>query len=118
MHLLSIATQDMLLDFAQYNGSLEKPVLCNFTYVAVFSEKYFDDAVVVELFICHKDGLTSLCGMLRFFSYIVLYFAGCTYNLFAFPSECNFSGMRFHLDLVNIIKDDAEKSFEGLLDGQ
>ncbi|KAM0950783.1 putative molybdenum cofactor sulfurtransferase [Dioscorea sansibarensis] len=43
---------------------------------------------------------------------------GCTYNLFAFPSECNFSGMRFHLDLVNIIKDDAEKSFEGLLDGQ
>ncbi|KAL8469454.1 hypothetical protein ACS0TY_032339 [Phlomoides rotata] len=28
-----------------------------------------------------------------------------TYNLFAFPSECNFSGLRFNLDLVNTIKE-------------
>ncbi|XP_057765284.1 molybdenum cofactor sulfurase [Salvia miltiorrhiza] len=28
-----------------------------------------------------------------------------TYNLFAFPSECNFSGLRFNLDLVNSIKE-------------
>ncbi|KAL7130624.1 hypothetical protein ABFS83_13G147100 [Erythranthe nasuta] len=28
-----------------------------------------------------------------------------TYNLFAFPSECNFSGLRFDLDLVNVIKE-------------
>ncbi|KAK4439592.1 Molybdenum cofactor sulfurase [Sesamum alatum] len=30
-----------------------------------------------------------------------------TYNLFAFPSECNFSGLRFNLDLVNVIKEDS-----------
>ncbi|KAK6149517.1 hypothetical protein DH2020_017042 [Rehmannia glutinosa] len=30
-----------------------------------------------------------------------------TYNLFAFPSECNFSGRRFNLDLVNVIKEDS-----------
>ncbi|XP_076912513.1 molybdenum cofactor sulfurase-like [Bidens hawaiensis] len=35
------------------------------------------------------------------------------YNLFAFPSECNFSGVRFNLDLIDIIKDDSEKLFEG-----
>ncbi|PIN09781.1 Molybdenum cofactor sulfurase [Handroanthus impetiginosus] len=28
-----------------------------------------------------------------------------TYNLFAFPSECNFSGLKFNLDLVNVIKE-------------
>ncbi|KAG6405172.1 hypothetical protein SASPL_132758 [Salvia splendens] len=28
-----------------------------------------------------------------------------TYNLFAFPSECNFSGLRFNLDLVHSIKE-------------
>ncbi|KAJ0975831.1 hypothetical protein J5N97_017796 [Dioscorea zingiberensis] len=43
---------------------------------------------------------------------------GPTYNLFAFPSECNFSGIKFHLDLVNIIKDDPRKIFGGLLHGQ
>ncbi|CAA0815509.1 Molybdenum cofactor sulfurase [Striga hermonthica] len=30
-----------------------------------------------------------------------------TYNLFAFPSECNFSGLRFNLDLVNVVKEDS-----------
>ncbi|KAL6562442.1 Molybdenum cofactor sulfurase [Orobanche gracilis] len=30
-----------------------------------------------------------------------------TYNLFAFPSECNFSGLRFNLDLVNVVKGDS-----------
>ncbi|KAL0363026.1 UNVERIFIED_CONTAM: Molybdenum cofactor sulfurase [Sesamum calycinum] len=30
-----------------------------------------------------------------------------TYNLFAFPSECNFSGLRFDLGLVNAIKEDS-----------
>ncbi|XP_062168774.1 molybdenum cofactor sulfurase isoform X2 [Alnus glutinosa] len=38
---------------------------------------------------------------------------GDTYNLFAFPSECNFSGLRFSLDLVKIIKEDSEKILEG-----
>ncbi|KAF7824910.1 molybdenum cofactor sulfurase isoform X1 [Senna tora] len=31
------------------------------------------------------------------------------YNLFAFPSECNFSGLRFSLDLVKIIKEDSRR---------
>lgn len=39
--------------------------------------------------------------------------AGDVYNLFAFPSECNFSGMRFNLDLVNLIKEDANRVLEG-----
>ncbi|KAK8940628.1 Molybdenum cofactor sulfurase [Platanthera zijinensis] len=30
--------------------------------------------------------------------------SGNAYNLFAFPSECNFSGMKFPLELVNIVK--------------
>ncbi|XP_073061585.1 molybdenum cofactor sulfurase-like [Primulina eburnea] len=34
-------------------------------------------------------------------------FTSNTYNLFAFPSECNFSGQRFKLDLVNDIKEDS-----------
>ncbi|KAK7405438.1 hypothetical protein VNO78_06733 [Psophocarpus tetragonolobus] len=34
---------------------------------------------------------------------------GDAYNLFAFPSECNFSGLRFGLDLVKIIKEDSSK---------
>ncbi|KAK9275964.1 hypothetical protein L1049_023239 [Liquidambar formosana] len=34
---------------------------------------------------------------------------GNAYNLFAFPSECNFSGERFSLDLVKIIKEDSER---------
>ncbi|XWS10763.1 hypothetical protein CRYUN_Cryun38cG0025700 [Craigia yunnanensis] len=38
---------------------------------------------------------------------------GDAYNLFAFPSECNFSGLRFSLDLVNIVKQNAEKILEG-----
>ncbi|KAI4315919.1 hypothetical protein L6164_023948 [Bauhinia variegata] len=32
---------------------------------------------------------------------------GHVYNLFAFPSECNFSGLRFNLDLVKIMKEDS-----------
>ena len=39
--------------------------------------------------------------------------AGDAYNLFAFPSECNFSGLRFSLDLVKIIKEDSERILEG-----
>ncbi|KAM3732066.1 hypothetical protein ACB098_11G032800 [Castanea mollissima] len=38
---------------------------------------------------------------------------GDAYNLFAFPSECNFSGLRFSLDLVKIIKEDSEIFLEG-----
>nr|AJD81373.1 molybdenum cofactor sulfurase [Ammopiptanthus nanus] len=34
---------------------------------------------------------------------------GDVYNLFAFPSECNFSGLRFGLDLVKIIKEDSRR---------
>ncbi|XVF79357.1 hypothetical protein PTKIN_Ptkin14bG0215400 [Pterospermum kingtungense] len=38
---------------------------------------------------------------------------GDAFNLFAFPSECNFSGLRFSLDLVNTVKQNAEKNLEG-----
>ncbi|OMO53429.1 Aminotransferase, class V/Cysteine desulfurase [Corchorus olitorius] len=38
---------------------------------------------------------------------------GDAYNLFAFPSECNFSGSRFNLELVKIVKQNAEKILEG-----
>ncbi|XP_021288794.1 molybdenum cofactor sulfurase isoform X2 [Herrania umbratica] len=38
---------------------------------------------------------------------------GDAFNLFAFPSECNFSGLRFSLDLVNIVKQNAETILEG-----
>ncbi|KAF2317666.1 hypothetical protein GH714_039504 [Hevea brasiliensis] len=34
---------------------------------------------------------------------------GDAYNLFAFPSECNFSGFRFSLELVKLIKDNSER---------
>ncbi|KAL5073402.1 hypothetical protein RYX36_012386 [Vicia faba] len=34
---------------------------------------------------------------------------GDVYNLFAFPSECNFSGLRFDLDLAKIIKEDSSR---------
>ncbi|CAI9087998.1 OLC1v1022225C5 [Oldenlandia corymbosa var. corymbosa] len=37
---------------------------------------------------------------------------GEVYNLFAFPSECNFSGLRFNLDLVKFIKEDSHKLLE------
>ncbi|MED6130548.1 Molybdenum cofactor sulfurase [Stylosanthes scabra] len=35
--------------------------------------------------------------------------AGHVYNLFAFPSECNFSGLRFDLDLVKIFKEHSSR---------
>ncbi|CAL9107776.1 unnamed protein product [Musa textilis] len=35
--------------------------------------------------------------------------SGNTYNLFAFPSECNFSGQKFSLDLVNYVKEGGGK---------
>ncbi|XP_023645063.1 molybdenum cofactor sulfurase isoform X2 [Capsella rubella] len=38
---------------------------------------------------------------------------GDAYNLFAFPSECNFSGLRFNLDLVKLIKENTETTLEG-----
>ncbi|XP_024019141.1 molybdenum cofactor sulfurase isoform X1 [Morus notabilis] len=38
---------------------------------------------------------------------------GDAYNLFAFPSECNFSGLRFNLDLVKMIKEDSARILEG-----
>ncbi|XP_071725755.1 molybdenum cofactor sulfurase isoform X2 [Rutidosis leptorrhynchoides] len=38
---------------------------------------------------------------------------GQIYNLFAFPSECNFSGVKFNLDLIDIIKEDSERVLEG-----
>ncbi|KAL3734047.1 hypothetical protein ACJRO7_023404 [Eucalyptus globulus] len=38
--------------------------------------------------------------------------AGAAYSLFAMPSECNFSGVRFNLDLVSIIKEDSERVLE------
>ena len=51
---------------------------------------------------------------LPLFSFILFFIiAGDAYNLFAFPSECNFSGLRFSLDLVNIVKQNAENFLEG-----
>ncbi|GMN56533.1 hypothetical protein TIFTF001_025648 [Ficus carica] len=38
---------------------------------------------------------------------------GDAYNLFAFPSECNFTGLRFNLDLVKMIKEDSARLLEG-----
>ncbi|XP_028801683.1 molybdenum cofactor sulfurase isoform X1 [Neltuma alba] len=38
---------------------------------------------------------------------------GDVYNLFAFPSECNFSGLRYSLDLVKIIKEDSRRILGG-----
>ncbi|KAA8527170.1 hypothetical protein F0562_008601 [Nyssa sinensis] len=38
---------------------------------------------------------------------------GNVYNLFAFPSECNFSGVRFNLNLVRIIKEDSGRILKG-----
>ncbi|GAA0147305.1 hypothetical protein LIER_07040 [Lithospermum erythrorhizon] len=35
------------------------------------------------------------------------------FNLFAFPSECNFSGLRFNLDLVKIIKEESDALLKG-----
>ncbi|GMG99326.1 hypothetical protein Nepgr_001166 [Nepenthes gracilis] len=39
---------------------------------------------------------------------------GNAFHLFAFPSECNFSGVRFSLDLVRAVKEHSEENFEGL----
>ncbi|XP_020269187.1 molybdenum cofactor sulfurase isoform X2 [Asparagus officinalis] len=39
--------------------------------------------------------------------------SGNAYNLFAFPSECNFSGVKYPLDLVKIIKEDGGKKLGG-----
>lgn len=43
----------------------------------------------------------------------VFLFVGDACNLFAFPSECNFSGSRFSLDLVKLIKEDSERILKG-----
>ncbi|XP_015082926.1 molybdenum cofactor sulfurase [Solanum pennellii] len=37
---------------------------------------------------------------------------GNTYNLFAFPSECNFSGRKFDPNLIKIIKEESERILE------
>uniref|UniRef100_A0A1J3IJS7 Molybdenum cofactor sulfurase n=1 Tax=Noccaea caerulescens TaxID=107243 RepID=A0A1J3IJS7_NOCCA len=34
-------------------------------------------------------------------------------NLFAFPSECNFTGLRFNLDLVKLFKENTETTLQG-----
>ncbi|KAF9589840.1 hypothetical protein IFM89_028775, partial [Coptis chinensis] len=39
-------------------------------------------------------------------------------NLFAFPSECNFSGRKFDLELVNMVKKNSEGFLEGLSNGR
>lgn len=38
---------------------------------------------------------------------------GSAYNLFAFPSECNFSGSKFSLELVKIVKEDSIRYSDG-----
>lgn len=37
---------------------------------------------------------------------------GNTYHLFAFPSECNFSGVKFNLDLVKAVKEHSQETFK------
>ena len=39
--------------------------------------------------------------------------AGSAYNLFAFPSECNFSGLKFSLELVKTVKEDSIRYSDG-----
>lgn len=41
--------------------------------------------------------------------------AGSACHLFAFPSECNFSGVRFNLDLVKAVKECSEETFKDLM---
>lgn len=38
--------------------------------------------------------------------------SGNVCHLLAFPSECNFSGMRFNLNLIRAVKDQSEDTFE------
>ncbi|XP_022947409.1 molybdenum cofactor sulfurase isoform X2 [Cucurbita moschata] len=38
---------------------------------------------------------------------------GSAYNLFAFPSECNFSGLKFSLELVKTVKEDSIRYSDG-----
>ncbi|KAL9251973.1 Molybdenum cofactor sulfurase-like protein [Drosera capensis] len=40
--------------------------------------------------------------------------AGKAFHLFAFPSECNFSGAKFSLDLVRTVKEQSEGNFGDL----
>lgn len=44
--------------------------------------------------------------------FLVTYCAGNACHLFAFPSECNFSGVRFNLDLVRAIKEQSGEIFK------
>ncbi|XP_021738430.1 molybdenum cofactor sulfurase-like isoform X4 [Chenopodium quinoa] len=37
---------------------------------------------------------------------------GTAHHLFAFPSECNFSGMRFNLDLIRALKEQSENTLK------
>ncbi|XP_078166867.1 molybdenum cofactor sulfurase (LOS5) (ABA3) isoform X1 [Carex rostrata] len=39
--------------------------------------------------------------------------SGEVYNVFAFPSECNFSGQKYPLDIVNLIKNDSSRILGG-----
>ncbi|GAB2223609.1 hypothetical protein Droror1_Dr00017750 [Drosera rotundifolia] len=41
-------------------------------------------------------------------------FTGNAFHLFAFPSECNFSGAKFSLDLVRTVKEQSEGNFGDL----
>lgn len=51
--------------------------------------------------------------MIRLIVNTFFLYAGHTYNLFAFPTECNFSGVRFNLDLIDMIKEDSERILGG-----
>jgi molybdenum cofactor sulfurtransferase len=58
--------------------------------------------------------LNSKAGVVLI-SYFHYFFALCdignNWNLFAFPSECNFSGQKFNLNLVKLIKEGKVAGF-------
>ncbi|KAF3433346.1 hypothetical protein FNV43_RR24448 [Rhamnella rubrinervis] len=47
------------------------------------------------------------------FHHVLYLDANDEHNLFAFPSECNFSSLRFNLDMVKIKKEDSKRILEG-----
>lgn len=57
------------------------------------------------------NNITTFCNLVLKSLYLIcsLFIAGKAFNLFAFPSECNFSGVKFNLDLANIMKEDPER---------
>ena len=109
--------------------SMVWPYLGDILFLVLFA--YSETLIVLKQCLVTHDNQCSFYT--EFLSFIFLFFiiffpfwhyftlaasrtlvnAGYAHNLFAFPSECNFSGVRFSLDLVKIIKEDAERILTG-----